>query len=123
MFDDSGTDPLLSNQLARGLEVVLVKREQPVYVLDDAEKLVATVSLRDLVVAEPQTLLRDIMNRKVIRVEDYDRIDSLGEIISKYNLIAIPVVDEEEHMTGIVIIDDVVFTLMKARKRVILKED
>jgi len=93
------------------------------YVLDDQERLVATVSLRDLVVAEPQTPLRKIMNRKVIRVEDYDRIDSLGEIISKYNLIAIPVVDEEEHMTGIVIIDDVVFTLLKARKRKVLKED
>jgi Mg/Co/Ni transporter MgtE len=93
------------------------------YVLDDEEKLVATVSLRDLVVAEPETTLLEIMNRKVIKVEDYDRIDSLAEIISKYNLIAIPVVDEEDHMAGIVIIDDVVFTLMKARKHVVLKQD
>jgi len=93
------------------------------YVLDDQERLVATVSLRDLIVSDPQTTLHEIMNRKVIKVDDYDKIDSLGEIISKYNLIAIPVVDEEERMAGIVIIDDVVFTLMKARKRKVLKED
>ncbi|MEI6574880.1 MAG: CBS domain-containing protein [Bacteroidota bacterium] len=110
--------------------IMELRRMQPpsdtiyyLYVLDDQEKLVATVSLRDLVVANPETKLHEIMNRKVIKVEDYDRIDSLGEIISKYNLIAIPVVDEEEHMAGIVIIDDVVFTLMKARKRKVLKED
>lgn len=93
------------------------------YVLDDQERLVATVSLRDLIVAEPQTTLSQIMNRKLIKVYDDDRIDSLAEIISKYNLIAIPVIDQEEKMAGMVIIDDVVFTLLKARKRMILKED
>jgi len=93
------------------------------YVLDDQERLVATVSLRDLIVAEPQTTLSQIMNRKLIKVYDDERIDSLAEIISKYNLIAIPVIDQEEKMAGMVIIDDVVFTLLKARKRMILKED
>jgi magnesium transporter len=93
------------------------------YVLDDQERLVATVSLRDLIVAESQTTLSQIMNRKVIKVYDDDRIDSLAEIISKYNLIAIPVIDQEEKMAGMVIIDDVVFTLLKARKRMKLKED
>lgn len=93
------------------------------YVLDDREKLVATVSLRDLIVTEPDTPLYKIMNSKVIKVSDYERIDSLAEIISKYNLIAIPVVDKEDTMLGMVIIDDVVFTLLKARKRKVLKED
>lgn len=93
------------------------------YVLDNNERLVATVSLRDLIVAQPVTRLREIMNRKVIRVSDYEKIDSLAEIISKYNLIAIPVVNNEQKMEGIVIIDDVVFTLLKTRRRMVLKED
>jgi Mg/Co/Ni transporter MgtE len=93
------------------------------YVLDDQEHLVATVSLRDLIVAEPSTTLSEIMNRKVIKVNDNDRIDSLAEIISKYNLIAIPVIDQEQKMAGMVIIDDVVFTLLKTRRRKTLKED
>lgn len=93
------------------------------YVLDAQERLIATVSLRDLIVAEPDTTLSQIMNRKVIKVYDDDRIDSLAEIISKYNLIAIPVIDQEQKMAGMVIIDDVVFTLLKTRKRLVLKED
>ncbi|HRY34150.1 MAG TPA: CBS domain-containing protein [Bacteroidales bacterium] len=93
------------------------------YVLDDLGRLVATVSLRDLIIAGEETPLSHIMNRKVIRVMDHEKIDSLAGIISKYNLIAIPVVDEQQFMVGIVIIDDVVFTLLKARKRMILKED
>lgn len=93
------------------------------YVLDDDQKLVATVSLRDLIVSEPDTPLHQIMNRKVIKVTDNERIDSLAEIISKYNLIAIPVIDETDNMVGMVIIDDVVYTLLKARKHMVLKQD
>ncbi len=93
------------------------------YVLDDLDRLVATVSLRDLIVAEPSTSLEQIMNRKVIKVHDNERIDSLAEIISKYNLIAIPVIDKKQKMAGMVIIDDVVFTLLKTRRRKTLKED
>ncbi len=93
------------------------------YVLDNQERLVATVSLRDLIVSEPEVMLNQIMNRKVIKVVDTERIDSLAEIISKYNLIAIPVINAEQIMVGMVIIDDVVFTLLKTRKRTVLKED
>ncbi|MFA6570852.1 MAG: CBS domain-containing protein [Bacteroidota bacterium] len=87
------------------------------YVLDDFERLVATVSIRDIIVSMPDTKLSDIMNTNVIEVNDTDKIDSLAEIISKYNLLAIPVVDEDKKMLGMVIIDDVVFTLLKTRRR------
>jgi magnesium transporter len=93
------------------------------YVLDTSSKLIAVVSLRDIVISEPHTRLNQIMNRQVIKVNDYDKIDSLAEIISKYNLIAIPVVNSELKMMGIIIIDDVVFTLLKARKRKVLREE
>jgi Mg2+ transporter MgtE len=87
------------------------------YVLDDEEKLVATVSLRDIVISEPSVLLKEIMNAKVIFIYDHDKINSLAEIITKYSLLAIPVVDEHSVMQGMVIIDDVVETLLKSRKR------
>lgn len=87
------------------------------YVLDDEDKLVATVSLRDIVISEPGILLKEIMNTKVIFIYDHDKINSLAEIISKYSLLAVPVVDENSVMQGMVIIDDVIDTLIKSRRR------
>jgi magnesium transporter len=87
------------------------------YVLDDEEKLVATVSLRDIVISEPSIMLKEIMNLKVIFAYDHDKINTLAEIITKYSLLAIPVVDEHSVMQGMVIIDDVVDTLLKSRRR------
>jgi magnesium transporter len=87
------------------------------YIVNEIEKLVATVSLRDLIVAEPQKKLNEIMNKDVIFVYDTDKIDSIAEIISKYSLFAIPVVDEKEIMVGVVEINDIVHNLLKAKKR------
>jgi CBS domain-containing protein/sporulation protein YlmC with PRC-barrel domain len=87
------------------------------YVLDNDEKLLGTVSLRDLIVSDPDIKLVDIMNQRVIKMQDYDKIDDLAEIISKYNLLAIPVVDNYSRLLGMILIDDVVFTLLKSRKR------
>lgn len=87
------------------------------YVVDNREKLIGTVSLRDIIVSDPDTTLSSIMNKNVIHVLDSDKVDSLAEIISKYSLLAIPVVDEEMKMMGVVVIDDVVYDLMKRKKR------
>jgi Mg2+ transporter MgtE len=87
------------------------------YVLDNEDKLVATVSLRDIVISEPAVMLKDIMNTKVIFIYDHDKISSMTEIITKYSLLAVPVVDEHSVMLGMVIIDDVVETLLKSRRR------
>jgi len=87
------------------------------YIVNEAEKLLATVSLRDLIVAEPQTKLSEIMNRDVIFVHDSDKIDSIAEIISKYSLFAVPVVDEDEIMVGVVEINDVIHNLLKSKKK------
>jgi magnesium transporter len=87
------------------------------YVLDDKGKLIATVSLRDIVVSNQELSLRQIMKTKVIYIYDDDNINSLAELISKYSLLAIPVVDRELVMLGMVIIDDVVNTLLKSRRK------
>lgn len=86
------------------------------YVVDNNDKLLATVSLRDLVIADPKTPLKNIMNKNIISVYDTDKLDSLAEIISKYNLLAIPVTNKEMTMEGVVVIDDIVEDLLDKRK-------
>jgi magnesium transporter len=86
------------------------------YVVNSEEKLIATVSLRDLVVSEPEVKLKDIMNTNLLFVYDYNKIDLLTEIVTKYNLLAVPVVDKHETMLGIVVINDVVYNLLKSRR-------
>jgi len=87
------------------------------FILDDEHRLIATVSLRDLAVSEPDVILKDIMDTDLITVFDEDSIDTMSEIISKYNLICVPVVDMEDHMLGVVVIEDVVHELLKSRRR------
>ncbi len=86
------------------------------YVVDNDGRLKGTVSLRDLVIADPNMILYDIMKRTLAYVYDDDRLDSLAEIISKYNLLAIPVINKEKKMEGVVVIDDIVEDLLDKRK-------
>lgn len=85
------------------------------YIVDDTGKLVATVTPRDLIVSEPETQLKQIMNSNIIYVFVDDKIESLNEIITKYNLLAIPVVNSDEQLMGVVIINDMVYNLLKNR--------
>ncbi|HPS64053.1 MAG TPA: CBS domain-containing protein [Ignavibacteria bacterium] len=86
------------------------------YVVDKNDKLLATVSLRDLVISDPSTPLNNIMNKNIISVFDTDEVDSLAEIISKYNLLAIPVTNKDMLMEGVIVIDDIVEDLLDKRK-------
>ncbi len=86
------------------------------YMVDYQDRLLAVLSLRDLVVAAPETHLHQIMDEKIIFAFDEDKIDSLIEVITKYNLLALPVINKEGIMLGIVIINDLV-ELLKSKKR------
>jgi len=96
------------------------KPEEPMlynlFVVTHSGKLLATVSLRNLVVSEPAVILKDIMRKNPVSVEDNDKLDSLAEIISKYNLLAVPVVNQYQVLEGMVVIDDIVDDLLGARK-------
>jgi magnesium transporter len=87
------------------------------YIVDSAGKLAATVSLRDIIISQPETKLNQIMDTNVIFVQDEDKIGSLNEIITKYSLLAVPVVNSEKEMEGVVIINDVFHNLVKVRKK------
>jgi CBS domain-containing protein len=88
-----------------------------IFIIDDHERLIAHFSLADLVLAEPRIRLDQVMNRDLIFVRDDDEIEELNEIIEKYNLLGVPVVDEHMTLIGMVHINDVVHNLLKARRR------
>jgi magnesium transporter len=78
------------------------------YVLDADRKLIGSVSLRNLIVAKPTSLVSDIMEREVIAVPiDADQ-DEAARQLAKYDFLAIPVVDHEGRLVGIVTHDDVI---------------
>ncbi|HAK88506.1 MAG TPA: hypothetical protein DHV16_01425 [Nitrospiraceae bacterium] len=79
-----------------------------IYVLDEQEKLIGVTSLRDLLLAEAGARLSEIMETKLKTVPpDADEMTA-AKIISKYNLLALPVVDSEGFLLGIVAIDDII---------------
>lgn len=83
-----------------------------IYITDFEEKLTGVVSLRELLLASPEAKLSDIMETKLKTVTpDTDEMEVAG-IISKYNLVSIPVVDSEGFMLGIVEIDDIIDTIL-----------
>ncbi len=79
-----------------------------IYVMDANEKLIGVVSLRDMLLADLDAKLSDIMATKLKTVSPETDEKEVAEIISKYNLVAIPVVDTEGFMLGIVTVDDVI---------------
>jgi len=78
------------------------------YVLDHEQRLCGVVSFRDLFAAPQNTLLADVMHTAVISVEDTLDQESVARIMAQHDLNAVPVVDENGRMKGIVTIDDVV---------------
>jgi CBS domain-containing protein len=77
-----------------------------VYVTDPDNRLLGVFSLRELIMAQPQTTVSEIMQRRLVTVGLLDRQDSVAQIVAKYDLLAVPVVDAEGRMHGIVTADD-----------------
>ena len=78
------------------------------YIVDDEKRLVGVVSLRQLVVAEPSTQLMALMDEDLIKVQTDTDQEEVARVISKYDLLAVPVVDEQNHLVGLVTVDDVI---------------
>ena len=78
------------------------------YALDDDGRLTGVISLRELVITPGDTKLKDIMSRQVHAVRPETDQEEVAKIVSQYNFLAVPVVDSEEKLLGIVTVDDVV---------------
>ncbi len=79
-----------------------------VYVLNEQRKLQGVVSLRDLILSPRHKLVRDVMETEVIRVKVTDDKEEVAKAMARYDLLAIPVVDDEGRLVGIVTHDDVI---------------
>jgi magnesium transporter len=78
------------------------------YVLDERRKLIGTVELRDLILSKPDALVRDVMNENFISVNTHDDQEEVAQAFQKYDCTAMPVVDKEHRLVGIITIDDIV---------------
>jgi magnesium transporter len=77
-----------------------------VYVVDKDEHLLGVFSLSDLIIAQPDTPITDFMHKRVVSVELDTEQEEIAQTVAKYNLMAVPVVDAENRMHGIVTADD-----------------
>ena len=78
------------------------------YTLDNDGRLTGVISLRDLVTTPGDTMLKDIMSKQIHVVRPETDQEEVARIVSQYNFLAVPVVDSEERLLGIVTVDDVV---------------
>lgn len=77
------------------------------YVINELGTLVGVVSLRDLIVAQPDFLIEDIMSSNVVSVPEEMDQEDVGKLIKKYDFLAAPVVNKDQRLLGIVTVDDV----------------
>jgi magnesium transporter len=77
-----------------------------VYVVDDEGRIVGVLSLRDLIVARPDTPISEVMIAEPVTVDVLASEDEVAEVVAHYNLLAVPVTDPERHLIGIVTVDD-----------------
>lgn len=78
------------------------------YVLDQSRKLVGTVSLRRLLLSQPDELIGEIMHENIITITTRTDQEEVARIFQKYDFTSMPVVDSENRLVGIITVDDVV---------------
>jgi magnesium transporter len=83
-----------------------------VYVTDDEGRLVGVLSLRDLIVARPDTPIGRVMIHEPVAVGVLADQDEVAEVVAHYNLLAVPVVDDDGRLAGIVTVDDAIDTVI-----------
>jgi magnesium transporter len=91
------------------------------YAVDEYGKLVGVSSLRQLVVVPPDTLLKDFMSTDVFSVRTNTDQEEVATIVARYDILAVPVVDDSNVLVGIVTVDDVIDVFRKEATEDILK--
>ncbi|RFU68007.1 magnesium transporter [Peribacillus saganii] len=103
-----------ANQTVRSAMYIL-KKEAPeaetiyyIYVVDEEKKLVGVISLRDLIVADDDTMILEVMNDRVVSVSVSEDQEEVARLMRDYNFLAVPVVDFQDHLLGIITVDDII---------------
>ena len=83
------------------------------YVVDKSRKLKATINVKEMLIAERETPIKDIFTENVISILTTDDKEDVAKMFDKYNYFALPVVDKENRLVGIVTIDDAIDVLQE----------
>ena len=109
-------------------EAILIVQESPdvemafyIYVTNDHDSLTGVISLRQLVTSRPEMLMKDIMNPQVVSVKTDEDQEEVARIVSRYDFLAVPVVDETNTLVGVVTVDDVIDVIREEATEDILK--
>lgn len=78
------------------------------YVLSIDRKLLGIIDIKDLLVADRDKLVKDIMETNVIKVQTIEDQEEVAKVFEKYDCVAVPVVDKEDRLVGIITIDDAI---------------
>lgn len=134
-YEDETVGSMMSKDfISLGLNVTvqettdILKEMQPdedvmyyIYVTDEEDKLKGLVILRDLILSEPQVMLKDIMEENITTVKHDAPIEEAIEQAAKYDLLSTAVVDESNRLVGIIqihdIIDEVLYPLWKKKNK------
>ncbi len=98
-----------------------VETVSDLYILDDEKHLMGVVSLRQVVTAQPENYIRDIMETDLVTVPPEMDQEQAARLISRYNFFAIPVVDKNQRMLGIITVDDAMDVLTEENTEDILR--
>jgi magnesium transporter len=105
----------LSEEITAAETIELLRRLAPaaetpyyLYVVNERRQLVGVVSLRDLITSPPARPIREFMRESLITVQADDDQEDVARVVSKYNLLAVPVIDQDRTLLGIVTVDDVI---------------
>ena len=91
------------------------------YVLDDDDKLKGVVSIREVICANPSELIADIMETDIVTVDASTPQEEAASLISKYDYMALPVVNEKKQIIGVITIDDIVDVMEEEANEDIMK--
>lgn len=83
------------------------------YVLDVRREIIGIIDIKDLLLAERDTLIKEIMETNVIAVNTLDDKEEVAKQFDKYDVMALPVVDKEERLVGIITVDDAIDVLQE----------
>ncbi|MGM0219986.1 magnesium transporter [Enterococcus sp. AZ126] len=105
---------IVANQTVRSAMYVLKNQADMaetiyyVYVVDQENHLVGVISLRDLIVNDDDTMISDVLSERVISVHVGDDQEDVAQTIRDYDFLALPVTDYDDHLLGIVTVDDII---------------
>ncbi|MFD2655007.1 magnesium transporter [Gracilibacillus thailandensis] len=83
------------------------------YVIDEDKKLVGVVSYKDLLLADLQDKIKEVMYRRVVKADVHTDQEEVAKLISRYDFVSLPIVERDNTLVGVVTVDDVIDVVMQ----------